>query len=205
MEGGESDGPADAVPYRRDRDGPAEFLGARQQIQCVKPVHIVGDGPGRNFLGLGHRIKGIGGKIDRGRIGYPQFGAYIRTRGYLLVGDGGHPGTQKADLPKGVGIGTRVVVRVESVDAVMLGADENHVVGRAIDVKVGNVKRLTKKISVHRMGENLAECGAVHVGGRQQGFVGIQPRAGSVVVPENHGILGLGGKGQKEENGKISQ
>jgi len=56
----------------------------------------------------------------------------------------------------------------------VFGHHENHVMNHPADRKGGDVKGLGIDLSIHRLGEKFPEGGLVNVGGRQDGFVGIE-------------------------------
>src|ERR1700728_1965295 len=89
-------------------------------------------------------------------------------------------GSTQVDLPKRsrlIGI-----VRVESVHAVVLRGDVNHVVGRALDFKPRNVQGLGIDEPIDCAIEQLAERALVYVGSIEGRLVQILPGARVVTV-----------------------
>ncbi len=123
---------ADAARQCRDHHWPAELLGAGGDVEGVEPVHVARP-VGRDLFGQGLDVERAGCGVDHRRRGDPDLGREV-VRAHIAGRDGCHddPGGrvgEKADLPERIGIGTRGVVRVEGVHAVVLGGDEHHLAG----------------------------------------------------------------------------
>src|ERR1017187_10137500 len=73
-------------------------------------------------------------------------------------------------------------VGVEGVHAVMLGGDENDVVGTAPDAQTGNPQRLRVGGSIHGTRKQLSEAAGGHRQGGQRKFVRVGAVARKIVV-----------------------
>ena len=63
--------------------------------------------------------------------------------------------------------GWGVAVRIERVNAVVLGCNKHHVVHASGDVHLRHEKRLAVNERINRAGKDLAECRNIHVRGSQ--------------------------------------
>src|SRR2546421_7260653 len=89
----------------------------------------------------------------------------------------------ETDLPQRSGVGARTIVRVESINTVVLGRDEEDVMRAFVDDgHVRDIKRLGINVTVHGVGEQSAERRAIDIRKRQNGFIRILSGARVVVV-----------------------
>src|SRR5580704_3789464 len=125
--------------------------------------------------GAGQNIQRAGPGVDHRRGGDSDF---RRNEETLRVGFGNRARVvlQEADLPQRRG---GIAVGVESVDAVVLGSDEEYVVAAlAWDVDAGNKQRLGIDVAIDLEREQLSELLWVHVLGSQYSFVQVGSGAG---------------------------
>ena len=139
---------------------------------------------GRAFFCLADDVHRVGREIDDRSAGDADFRDDVGG-GEVTVGNSGGAGrcavrgVEKSDLPERSAGG----VRVEGVDAVMFGGDEDDVVGAfAGDGDTLHIKGLCIDAAVNRIGEELAEIRGGDVGGSEDGFVGVGTGAQVVVV-----------------------
>src|SRR5206468_2112494 len=118
----------------------------------MQVVDIMGDAAG-HFLGFGHHVKDARGRIDDRRAGYPNLRRDFADAD-LPAGHGGYPERRinEAVLPKRIGVGADVAVRVEGVHAIVFGDYKYDVVkALAWNRKTRLVQRLGIDLSVHRL------------------------------------------------------
>ena len=197
--GDKSDGRVLGIDSLDDR-GTVELLRAGGNVHRMELVQKSGNASAHGF-GHGREIHGAGGRINDRGIGDSYF------RGDLGAGnvDGARTRRDRGDSPADIGyvpIGYPGVVGVESVGAVVLGDNINHVMGSAADSNIRHVKGLGINLAVNRVGKKLAEGGAVDIGGGEGRFVLVPAIAGLVIVIGREGSLGenLGtGKDERAE------
>src|SRR5580704_4026267 len=98
----------------------------------------------------------------------------------------GFAGADGGDVPDaGAGVG------VVGVDGIVLGGDDEQIVGDAGDRDVRNVERLGVDQAIGGNGEQFAEGGKVYVGEGERGLQVVEAGAGVVVVVGEN-ILGKG-------------
>src|SRR5271165_2835991 len=99
---------------------------------------------------------------------------------------------QKADLPQGSGVGPAISIGVKGVDAVVFGGDKDDVV-RSAGLRrarargyARQIERLRVDVAVDRGRKELSKSGGVHVGGRENCFIGVCTGSGDVVMLGEH-------------------
>jgi len=145
---------------------------AGQDIQRVKPEIVT-----RSCLLRRHHINRAATQIDGGSRGNADPGLRISA------GERSFACLQQRGLPQ---LPDRRIVRVERVDAVVLGRDEDHIVGCTVDCQVRYVEWLRVDISIHEIREQASEFTGCYVRGSQDGLVCIQPGACIVSMPCGH-------------------
>src|SRR5579885_2192431 len=103
-------------------------------------------------------------------------------------------GSDETVMPERRGVPSGTGIRVECVDAIVLGGHENNIVDALTrNTHQGHVERLSIDLPVHRAREDLAEPGRIHVGKSQDGFLQVLPGTGEVIVIGGHAHLGSDG------------
>jgi hypothetical protein len=172
----------------RDIDRAAELLSARADIERVQVLIN-----GATDLGLGDDVQGVGRGVDDRRSRDTHFGGYVAAAEIGTAVDRAAARRNQTHLPVNC-----ARIGVDGVDAVVLGGDVQHIVRTAAQGHVGDVQRLGINGTVHGDGEEFAERGAVHVGGRENGLRGVFTRARVVVVIGRNRYLRVQGHGGEE-------
>ena len=159
-------------------------------------------------LGHGDDIESVCGRIDHRRAGYAELGRDGRT--IQDIGDArrclARYGIGEADLPERGLVRAGVGVRVECVDAIVLGGHEHNVVNAlAGDGDGGQVEWLRVELSIDRPGEDLTELGRVHIRGRQNRFREILSGPGEIVTVSRNTDLGAHAIGQRKNKESSQQ
>lgn len=138
----------------------------------------------RAFFCLADDVHSVGGEVDGGSTSDADFGDDV-CGGKVAVGNSSSPGgravsgIEKSDLPER----SAGSVRVEGIDAVVFGGDEDDVVSAlAGDGETLNVKRLSVDAAVNGIGEEFAEICGGDVRRSEDGFVGVGAGTQIVVV-----------------------
>src|SRR6267154_444223 len=160
----------------------------------MKALHI-----GITFFCLSDHVERAGGWVDHRCAGDADdrndvdLVADVCAVHHASACSGPVRGVKKSDAPKWGSIGGwRIAVGIESVNAVVLGGDEYHVVLRASLGCAGahgyswNIKRLRVNVAVHRVGEELSELTGTHIGRREDSFTGVGAGTGDIVMLREH-------------------
>ena len=149
---------------------------------------IVRGNSGLHLAGENIHIERAAGRVNHRRAHHAFFRNDIevaRARMVTLAKFGRRRirGNAEVGFPEQPAVCITVAVRVERIDRIMHGGDEEHIAHAfAGNGQVRQDQRLRINVAIHRVAEQLAEAGHVDVGGRQQRFPGIQALAGVVVV-----------------------
>ena len=138
---------------------------------------------------LGHG-DGVDDAVGSGRTiddGSGSDADFRRDLGAAVIVGWSFTGLESPDLPEfGASIG------VECVDGVVLGGDDEQVVGRAVDWNCGKIERLGIDGAVDFNSEQLAEGVEVHVAEGERGLGVIESGVGVVIVVSEN-VLREGG------------
>src|SRR6267154_3824682 len=94
---------------------------------------------------------------------------------------------QQRDLPQRSRIGPSVAIRIEGIDAVVLGGDEPHVMRTfSGDRNPCQIQWLRIKITVHWIGKESSELRLIYVSGCEDRFVCIGSGPRNVIVLRDH-------------------
>ena len=159
----------------------AIFLAASREVERVQFVRRAGGE-------FGVHIQGATGEINHRGAGDADDGRQITARGGV--------GGAEIHVPVGDAGG----VRVEGVNTVVFRADKDHVVDPAGEAQVLDVQRLSIDLAIHGIGEQPAEGARIDAGGGQNGFIGVGPGAGQVVVLGEHVRGASRPPGQERQN-----
>src|SRR5262245_21070528 len=132
----------------RDHDRAAELHGSRCEVESIQSLHVMRAATA-DFLGFCHNIKSLGIPIDHRRSRDANFG-YDVARENILRRDSGNAvwRINKTHVPEEA---HSTVVRIEGVDAVVLGRDKHYIANSAArNLKAGYIKRLRVNITINR-------------------------------------------------------
>src|SRR5580704_3571088 len=136
------------------------------------------------FFGGGYYVQSAGTRVDDRRGGDADL-RIDHLRAYVRARNGSDP-LRRIDetvLPERVYIVAAVIVRIEGVHAVVLGGDVDHIV--LAFTRYGHILEfdgLRVDLTIHRLTEQLAEGGGVHVRGSERALLEVLPGAQVVVV-----------------------
>ena len=144
-------------------------------------------------FGHGDDVERVCGWVDHGSAGDAELWCDGKT--IQDIGDTGRGlscrGIGEADLPERGTVRAGIGIRVECIDAVVLGGYEHNVVNSlAGDRDGGEVERLGVELSIDRPGEELAELNRVDVRGSEKGFRKILACPGEIVAISGNADLG---------------
>src|ERR1700737_4921939 len=173
-----------------------KFLSTCSDIKSVQSLYVCAA-----LLRFPHDVNRLGGHVNHRSARDADFGNKVVAADLLIRNGGGAwsrsmGGIQQRDLPQRLGIRAKVAIRIKGIDAVMLRGDERDVVRRTglgrprSHGDARQVQGLGINIPVHELCEELAKRAGVHIRRHENGFVGIGPGPGDIVVLGDYIVLG---------------
>ena len=158
----------------------AKFLSSCSDVQSVQAFHVLA-----GFFGPRHQIHSASVGIDHRSSRDADFGREIDAGYIVSAGNSRNAGLgiDETYLPQGTRVGAGVTVRIERVNAVVLGRDIYDVMNAFIrNNHVGHIQGLNVNLSIQRASEQPAKGCNVHIGRSKYKLVDILAGASIAVV-----------------------